>query len=114
MAVQFNPEIGKWVDTDTHLAVSTEASRDAVWSATTAERSLSPAALAKATKTTVKAETFNVVALAKARLKFLAGEIKRLRVLEAEQKELQRLVKAAKEEPKAPFAAVRDIKRSAK
>lgn len=59
-----------------------------------------------------KPETFNVISLAKKRLRFLKAEVKKLRVLEKEQVQLEKLLAASEK----PLAVVRDIsnKRNAK
>jgi hypothetical protein len=52
----------------------------------------------------------NVVALAKARLREVKSEIRRLKALEKERDELTRLIEAAESKPRA---VVREIKRTA-
>jgi hypothetical protein len=70
----------------------------------------SPANLSPVIETTkiCKAETFNVIKLAKQRKKWLEGEIKRLRMLEKEHLELTRLLDAAGK----PLAIVHEFKQA--
>ena len=60
----------------------------------------------KAQKPVAQSESFNVLRAAKKRLKVVEAEIKRLRKLEKEQGELQRIIAAASR----PVATVRQIK----
>jgi|SRR5882672_1131594 len=57
-----------------------------------------------------KAETFNVISLARKRLKFLKSEIKKLRAFEKEELELTRLLDASAK----PLALVHPISRKSK
>lgn len=60
------------------------------------------------TKPANKRKPLNVIAMAKARLRELKAELRRMKQLEREYAELQRLLAAAR-----PIAVVREIKRSA-
>lgn len=51
--------------------------------------------------------TQNVLTLARARVREIKGELKRMRALERELAELQRLIKAAKEKPAAKLTSIR-------
>ena len=104
MAIQYNQDLRSYVDTETGLRIE-EATPVAVAPA----KPKAP----KAAPIPKEQGPFNVIGASKARLKFLAGEIKRLRKLEQEHTELTRLLDAAKG-PK--LAVVRDItkQRSAK
>lgn len=59
----------------------------------------------------ISSSTLNVLALAKARLKEVKLELRRLKALEKEKGELERLISAAENKPKK--SNLREIKRSA-
>lgn len=117
MAIQFNPNLGVYVDTDTMLKIEPVSSvempkgKEHLVPFAHPPSSTTPPLLPN-TPIKVKRHSnedvggFNVIKLAKARLKVLKMEIKRLRVLEVEQKQLEKLLSAAEDKP---LAVVHDI-----
>ncbi len=103
--MQFSGALGRMIPTSEKLPdfnMESGAQLGALWEETPAPRQPAPQR---------KPTPQNILSLAKARLREVKQELKKLKTLDKERGELERLIAAA--EDKKPRAVVREIKRTA-